>query len=465
MQFVKHAIEMATLRKAELVAEMKEVTRLSNPMSPAQLLKWVQARGYGFNDLGKDTVKKALKEQADQLEPEAIAALKLRQQAARTSVKKYDAFVKACGHDRRFRFAFQFAGASRTNRWAGRRAQLQNLTRTPKDIEHIDHLTCVTNIIRDGDYDALGLYVKEPMNALAGCVRSSIRARPGKILRVCDLSSIESLGIAWLSDCERLMNVFRNGLDPYKDFAQVLFRKTYDDVTKHERGLAKAPVLGCGYRLSGGELTDEGKKTGLWAYAESMGIEMSRDQAHEAVGVFRETYPEIPQFWYALENAAERALRTGRPQTVGHLTFEYMKPYLAMRLPSGRRMYYHLPRITKEKRQSRDGSTYEKKVLSYMGQDQVTKQWTRLPTHGGKMTEQATQGTAREFLKHGLLNAHNDGFNIILHVHDEIGAEEDRDDDYHTVERLKECMTAPIPWAPGLPIGASGYENTFYIKD
>jgi DNA polymerase bacteriophage-type len=476
LRFVQQAIRMSERRTNHLVQRMREITDLPNPNAVGQLLEWLQHHGYPWRDLQKATVQKALTEHRDTpggigLHPMAEEVLRLRQWAARISPKKYGTVQAACGQGDRMRFVFQFHGASRTARWAGRRMQPQNMPRTPKALESPKGvpegalLEIVTDLIRGGDYEGVELYAREIMELLVGCARSMIRAKPGHVLIVSDLAAIESRVIAWLSGCERLLNVFREGRDPYKDFGQTLYRCSYDAVTKEQRSNSKPAVLGAGYRLGGGELRD-GKRTGLWGYAESMGVEMTQPEAERAVAVFRETYAEIPELWYALENAVLRCVHRGRTVSVGAVTFEMVKPYLTVILPSGRRLYYYKPRITRETFVSRKtGKPYEKLVFSHMGSDQKTGQWRRMASHGGKLVENLVQAIAREVLVVGMRRAAADGFNIVLHVHDEIVALHPPGDNRHTLERLREHMMAPIPWLPGLPLDAAGYTAEIYRKD
>lgn len=513
MQFVRSAIKLANRRKGELTAELVELTKLANPNSPAQLTPWLKERGYPFEDLRKDTVQKVLNENEAArlrfcetwgidpkeegasegfLTPEAVEALKLRQNAARTSVKKYDRLLLACV-GARMRFGFQFCGAQRTGRAAGRIINPQNLTRTPKEIEPDPKrmealgvpgdylLALVTQFIRDGDYDMLSLTMNEVLDALAGTVRSAIRASDGYKIIACDLSSIETCSIGYLSGCERLMNVFRNGLDPYIDFGADLYNKKYEEVTKRERQDAKPAVLGAGFRLGGGELRD-GKRGGLWGYAESMGVDLTQEQAAKAVALYRESYPEVPKLWYALEEAAEDCVRTGMARTPMirrpdgskfrvPVTFEMKAPYLTIVLPSGRRMYYHKPRLHKEKRRTRpteehpEGREYTKTVLSYMGREQGKGTWKRINTHGGKLTENIVQAFARDVLMAGYRRAVKEGFKIIGHVHDELIALVKVGDNRLTGSFLRELMIFKDPWMGELPLNAAASEYDFYRKD
>jgi len=496
--FVENAIRMAKLRKDELLEEMRDVTGLMNPGSRDQLLAWLRERGYPFADLQKGSVEKVLTEhkvalsegRKGLLSPEAQYAMELRQNYARTSLAKYDAILNRLGADDRLRFTFQFAGASRTNRFAGRGMQPQNLPRTPKWLEDIkpkedsayavhqkkmDRLQDVRDIVRSNDFPMLSLYAPEPLDALAGSIRSSIVAPEGYEFVVADLSAIESRGIGWVSNCTRLLKVFTDGRDPYLDFGSTLYNKDYSDVTKGERTNAKPAVLGAGYRLSGGDLKD-GKKTGLWGYAENMKIELTRDESHRAVKLFREGYPEIPKLWYALEKAAEDCLRfhrdtvpiirmPGKPDFHVPVVFEWRKPYMCIVLPSGRRMFYHMPRMEKKTFFREDGSSYDKINFSYMGKQQNGSAWVRIVTHGGKLVENIVQALARDILKMGMVRAAKEGFKIFIHVHDEIGAIIRKGDNYFTAQLLGEIMSQEIDWCKTMPLGAEGYTSLFYRKD
>ncbi len=510
--FIISALAMADRRKAELISEMKPLTGVDNPNSRDQLLPWLKERGYPFDDLQKDSVTKVLKAEAEDVKggnlrppwllhvlpsaetgatldavgrvvgdhlvtQECRDVMVLRQSASKTSTTKYQAALDGMlDDDDRLRHCFQFAGASRTNRWAGRKIQPQNLPRTPKYLEpekHInfDRLQYTTDLIETGNYGLLTLFTGEPMDSIAGCVRSSITATDGKVLQVCDLSSIETVVIFWLTGCTRGLEVIRSGLDPYKDFATELFGVAYDDVTKKMRTDSKPPVLGAGYRLSGGELK-EGKRTGLWGYAENMGIDLTYEQSHKAVDLYRATYPEVPKGWYGIEDAIVKCLRFGRKTTWGpkgfELEFEVKKPFLRVRLPSGRYMWYYKAKVDSYEMEGRYGP-YQKWAISYMGIDQVTKQWKRIESHGGKFIENFVQAIARDILMYGMKAAHADGFYLVGHVHDELISEEDEDDDYHTWERLRYLMSDYLiekyDWLRDVPLGAAGYAARVYRKD
>jgi DNA polymerase len=470
-RFVQQAEIKSDARKEELFWDMLDLTGLTNPNSTGKLLPWLQARGYPFDDLQKATVGKVLTLDKEEkfLQDDAREALRIRRYISQTSVKKYPAILRRLSSDDHLRHTLQYGGAARTLRWAGRGPQPHNLTKTPKILEADENgdwsrLTIAADIIENGTYSDLQMYVNEPMVALAGSVRSSFQAHPGYELRVCDLKAIESAVIAWLAGCERMLDVFRDGRDPYRDFGVELYRKRYDDITAWERNICKPAVLGCAYQLGGGTMKD-GKRTGLWGYAENMGVDITEREAAEHVRLFRETYAEIPSFWRELDMAARSAI-AGRPTTIGgKLRFELDGPYLTVQLPSGRKMYYYRPRIVEKEYEGKDGTLFTRRVLSYMGMNTFNHQWGRIYSSPGKQAENVTQATAREILAIGIRRAHDAGFNIVGSVHDEIICHQRKDDDQFTVDRLRDCMIESIAWATGLPLGASGYSHTIYRKD
>lgn len=482
LQFVANVMQMAKRRKAELDAEMKEITGLSNPLSVAQLLPWVRYHGYPYPNLQKEFVVKALVRHRHEggvvLAGDCARVLEMRLLVSKTSISKADAADRTVGPGDRVRFMYQFAGASRTGRFAGRNVQPQNMVRTPKMFDPEDgdeRLTLATDLIRQGDYDGVELFVNEPMEAFSGAMRSMFRAPEGYQFTVCDYSSVESAGLGWVSKCPRLLDVFRSGKDPYKDFATLFFEKPYDEVTRAERQICKPPTLGCGYRLSAGRVT-EGTKTGLLRYAEGMGIEMSEEQAERAVSVFRSGYPEIPQFWYGCEDAIKYVMQTQRPYDFGYIRFDYHKPYLTIRLPSGRYIYYYRPQYRKIPIEIKWEKTsvgwtlvdkpyyVERVVFSYMARIQGTTKWDLVNSHGGVTTENIVQALTRDILKVGLQRLHEAGFKIVGHSHDEAIAVTPIGDNYYTLERMRELMSAPIAWAPGFPLNAAGWSAPFYRK-
>lgn len=480
LDFVDNIIWMSARRKAELNAQIKKITGSDNPNSTSQLLPWLREEGYPYDNLRKESVEKTLrrikaKDPYVRVSKEGIRVLRLRQWASRTSVNKAVTAKRVVGTDGRARFLYQFCGASRTWRASGRLIQPQNMTRTPKVLEaekDATKLDIATNIIRAGDYDALDLYIREPMVALTGTMRGMFRAPDGRNFTVCDFSSIESVGLGYQAGCERMLDVFRNGRDIYRDFGTAFYKKAYDEVTSAERQICKPPALGCGYRLSAGR--DDGfVQTGLMKYASDMGIPMTQQEAEHAVKTYRETYVEVPQYWYEHERAARYVLRTHKPYEVGNTVYEWRKPYMLIRLPSGHCIYYYKPRLETRvvhtgrliiRRGVETEETYERAVFTYMGKHQKTGKWVRLEAHGGVFTENVVQALTRDVLYVALRRLHDAGFYLVGHSHDEAKSITKIGDNYYTLERKREVMTQPIDWLPGFPLNAAGWVGPYYRK-
>lgn len=493
IDFIENIIWMSARRKSELTRKLAFLTELNNPNSVEQLKPWLQERGYPYDDLRKHSVAKAISLKLGT--KECRRALRLRQWASKTSVQKANTAKLVLGEGNRLRYLFQFCGASRTNRWSGRSVQSQNMTVTPKvlDAEEDDtKLSFVTDLIRTGDYEGLEFFMGEPMIALSGCMRSLFRTEDHEEFVVADLKSIESAVIAWVTQCDRLLGVFRDGKDPYKDFGTEFYRKAYDEITRIERGVCKPPALGCGFRLSGGTILPDGTKTGLLAYAENMGVVMTIDESAQAVKVYRSMYSEIPAFWKACEAAAAYVIRTKKPKKLGFVEFHWAKPFLLIRLPSGRDMFYYKPMLQKRRvytgrmrkvkiKDSPDNQhlldfgykpddeieieeSYIRETLTYMGKDQKTNKWVRLDAHGGVTTENIVQTIAYDVLMVKLRRMKQAGFDINFHAHDEGGAIVRKGENRLTLDRLLGVFKEPIDWAPGLPLGAAGWTGEFYRK-
>lgn len=460
--FAANAVRMADIRKRQLNAELTVITGLDNPNSRTQLLPWLQTRGYPFNDIQKGTVEKVINEKM--ADPVALSALAIRQNSARNTTAKYTTLLDCTGDNDRIRYTLQMAGAQRTARWGGRRFQPQNLSRPPHYLEDWA-LTVVTDMVRADDIRGLELMVGEPMDVLVGCVRSAIRAQKGYEFRVVDLASIESVVIGWLTNCKWFMDNLRAGRDLYKAFAVHVYQVAYEEVTKAQRNNAKPATLGAGYRLGGGTMDDEGKKTGLWGYAENMKINLTKDESHKAVQVFRDLCPEIVDTWFTLERAVDKVLATKSAVVVGRLRIAFQSPFLTITLPSGRRLFYYQPRMVTRTMTGFNGEPYKKRQFSYMGKDQASNRWVRQFSHGGKLVENIVQAMARDVLKAGLIRADDFGFTIAGHVHDEIISHQRIDDDVCTTEALIQCMTETLNWAPDMPLKAEGWAGPFYKKD
>jgi DNA polymerase len=330
---------------------------------------------------------------------------------------------------------------------------------------------------------------------------------------VADLNAIETRVAAWLSGCQSLMDVFiprpglPNGRDPYIDFASKIWGVPYDKLWNDLQGLngkeakkqakimrqtAKPGVLGAVYRMGGGgwangkasykdpetgEKIYDKVRTGLWGYAYAMGVEMDQEKAHMLVRIFRDAYPEIPQCWKLLEDSVMAVMDPEHPDTkrrvgpngcvlIDRLNITGRLPLLRMRLPSGRRLHYLDAEIldTKMPWQDHEGNAVYRPALWYANEDQNTHKWSSVTTHGGKTFENAVQGIARDILAAKLLLFEENDMPVVLHVHDEGGSLVLDDPFSPTVERMIQIMSEPVSWAPGLLLGADGWEGSFYHK-
>jgi DNA polymerase bacteriophage-type len=303
-----------------------------------------------------------------------------------------------------------------------------------------------------------GICPGNPMEVIPSALRASFRAPAGKQFVCSDLSLIEVRVIGWLTGCHALNAIFAADRDPYKEFAVEMYQVAYDDVTKFQRQIAKPAVLQCGFGAGGGMLKEDKNgdiyKSGLWGYAESMGVAMTQQQAAEAVAIYRASYPEVPQFWYALEDSVLTILENATKETYsfGRLRVSlYPEKLLAVTLPSGRRLHYLRPAILG------DDITFE-------GLNSVTKQWGRRKLYGSLLTENIVQAIARDILAVGMVRATDAGFTIVAHTHDELLCEENVLDKHHNLAYLSELMTRKINWADGLLIKADGWEGEVYRK-
>lgn len=469
---------IANIEAAHLKEKLKILTGMDNPNSNEQMLNWLRTEGgYTFSSLGKPFVKRAMEGECE-LTDAAREALEIRKMTSKTSVNKFDAILKNVGSDGRLRHQFSFMGAPRTGRWSGRGlsggsgVQLQNLSKPSKAVEK--NMDLALDLIRAKDYEGIVKNFGQPLEVASSVVRGAFRAEEGKTLLICDLNAIEARVLFWLSRCSAGLNVFRNNLDPYLDFATELYGDTYENLLaeyeagdKTKRTHSKPGVLGCGYQLGGGEekILDNGDKvkTGLLGYSLALGIEMTQEEADLAVKAYRRKYKEVPEYWKALEEASLGVIRGHGPQTVGQVTFDCIgKSMMRVLLPSGRYLHYIKPEIEKME-MTYDGRTFIKDVVSYMGLEQQTRQWHRQHTRGGHLTENICQAVARDILANGIMLAEEKGMDVVAHVHDEVVVEVD--EAVFSVEDLRQAMIALPNWAEGLPLDASGFSSKYYRKD
>lgn len=467
--FVAGAQKIVAEERAALMAELLDLTGLENPNSNPQLLGWLKTQAYPYGSLGKKWVEKALLEPMSQA---GTRGLELRQALAKSSTKKLDVLDVSTSADGWLRRQYVYGGAARTLRWSGRNFQPHNLPRgtVKKKFYH-----AAVEAVRSGNVASVRSF-GNPLEVVSSCLRGGLRAPEGKRFVVCDLSAIENIMLGWLSNCRDILSVFERKLDPYLDFGVRFYKRSYEDLAAEyddgdgntlPRQNAKPAVLGCGYGLGGGKLATNKHgdeiKTGLWGYAANMGIELEQDFCHEAVKVFRDSYPEVTQLWKKYEAAALAAIRTGEQQKVGPIVFGAVKPcrLLYIVLPSGRRLHYIRPKIevTKTSDETFDGREWVN--ISY--ENQVKKSWMRVRTYGGKLCENIDQAVSRDILAHGMLRAKEMGFDICGTTHDEVITLVDHNS-HLGLTQLHAAMTERPNWAPDLPLAAAGFEDAIYRK-
>lgn len=472
-RMVENAVQIYNDIYQDRIFRMKSITELENPNSQPQLLEWLRDRGYPWPDLKKGHVEDAIKNYEEyELSEGVYRVLVMRSEIGRTSVKKYQALLDATDDDDRLRGCLQFAGAGRTLRWAGRRFQPQNLARPTAEYE--DRIHYAARLVEESWAWAIEQIHDTPMDLLSSCIRSAVQAPPGYELQDADLNAIENRVLGWVSNCEKIMQVFRDGKDPYLSFATYMYSQDYDTLKqekdagdKTKRTIAKPGVLGAGYMLSAGKevynsKTGEYEKTGLWGYAASMGIEMSQSQAEFSVRTFRETFTEVVQTWWALDKAARGVIHDGRPRRVNKVVFDRSGPYMRIKLPSGRYLHYLRPKLMNRKTPWGE----MRLQITYEGQDQTTRKWQRISTHPGKIVENIVQAISRDLLANAIQLAHDKyGLEIIMHVHDQIVTMAPEDESQEALEKLNECLETRPSWAPDLPLKSEGFTDTIFRKD
>lgn len=471
---IQGAMKVVNEEFAELKKQFQDLTGISKPKSSKAVLKYARANGYTFQSVNKVFVNRALAGECN-LTDDCKKALKLRMQLSKSSVTKLEAIKDALEPDGRVRGLFNFMGAARTHRWTSGLVQLQNLVKASKEVEKKYDLAL--ELLRAGNYEEIKKNFSSPIDVACAAIRPVFRAPDHKKFIIADLSAIETRGAAWVAGCESLMEVFRQGRDPYIAFAaQMDPSKTYDQLLaeykagdKTTRTNAKPPTLGCGYGLTPGviEKDEEGNivKTGLLGYASAMGIDLPIEFATKAVEVYRNAYQEIPQFWYDLHAAFVNVVENDGSASIGPLVIEKKGRVVCIWLPSGSALHYINPRVQHVERVSlRTGRPYKTTEILVEGVDQKTHQWADITTHGSKIFENVVQGLCRDILGMGMIEADRRGFNIVLTCHDEIVAEVD-EDTHLTISDLESSMSLPIKWLPGFLIGAAGFETTYYRKD
>lgn len=447
-EFVRGALFCDGVVGDELLTEALDITGLENPNSVAQLKAWVEKEtGQEVPDMTKATV-------ADLIETTNCdtvkRALEIRQEMAKTSVKKYQAMDEAVCDDGRIRGLLQFYGANRTGRWAGRLVQVQNLPRN-----YLETLAHARECVKSRKVDALKLVYGNVPDTLSQLVRTAFIPSPGNVLMVADFSAIEARIIAWLAGEQWRLDVFASHGKIYEASASAMFGVPLEKIVKGRpeyelRQKGKIAELALGYQGSVGALISMG--------ATNMGL--SEDELPDIVHRWRSANKRIVDLWYSMERAALEVMRTGRPVGVKGLIlaregdYEHGQDFFTITLPSGRKLFYPRPFLSQ--------NDFGKEALHYHGVG-TNRKWMVISTYGGKLVENCVQAIARDCLAEALMRVSAAGYEMVMHIHDEVVI--DVPEYQANLDRVCEIMGRPIDWAPGLILTADGFVTDFYMKD
>lgn len=444
--YIEGILEYDAKRTEELKDEAVRLTGLENPNSVVQLKEWLSMQGVEMSGITKETVTAALKKD---IPIKARRVLELRQALGKTSCKKFQAMTKAVCRDGRLRGILQFYGANRTGRWAGRIVQTHNLPQN-----HIDDLDYCRELTAAKDFEAVQMIWGETAFIFSQLIRTAFIASPGCRFVVCDFSAVEARILGWLANEKWRMDVFAKGGDIYCMSASQMFHVPVEKhgINGHLRQRGKVAELACGYQGGVGAMKRM-DTTGSIPEEDMQGI----------VDNWRAASPHIIKLWRTMELAAMTAIRERRPKSratktgVGGCVKFYMhKDVLFMELPSGRRLAYWDAKVVRME----DGRDH----ITYAGMDQETKRWTRSETYGGKLVENCVQAIGRDCLAEAMLRVADMGYQIVMHVHDEMIVDVP-DEDTEAYGRIAEAMGQSPAWAKDLLLRGDGYETKFYKKD
>ncbi|MCD8110261.1 MAG: DNA polymerase [Clostridiales bacterium] len=442
-ELVKQAIICDLTLSDEMTRRAYELTGLENPNSVSQLKQWLEERGIEVKSLGKKDVAAMIKDlDKNSTDQEALDMLQLRLQMAKSSVKKYQAAERSVCSDGRVRGLFQFNGANRTGRWAGRLLQLQNLPQN-----HIDTLEEARDLVKMGCFELVEMFYGNTPDVLSQLIRTMLIPKEGCTFIVADFSAIEARVLAWEAGEKWRLDTFKNGGDIYCASASQMFGVP---VVKHGvngelRQKGKVAELACGYGGSSGALISMG--------ALEMGLKES--ELPGLIDDWRNANPKIVQYWWDVERAAVETVKTHQDTEVGKLCFSFSANTLWMHLPSGRKLAYMAPKMMPNR--------FGRMSITFLGTGTNNK-WSRQETYSGKLVENATQAIARDILAEAMWRMERAGIEIVGSVHDEVIIE--APEGKYTVEEICELMSQNPRWCETLPLNAAGYlAPHFYFKD
>lgn len=443
--FVRNAIAFNAEVSKEIAEDIMRTTGIANPNSVSQIKDFILRETGEFVDSISAKTVDELDDTFSQ-HPQVLKVLEARKLLGKSSIKKYTAMLECKNKDNRARGLFQFYGAPRTGRWAGRLVQLQNLPRgTTKNIE------IAREYVSNNDLDGLQMSYDAIPKVLSHLVRTALIAEDNKLFAVADYSAIESRVLSWIADETWRLDIFSTHGKIYEATASRIFGVPIESVTKTSdlRHKGKTAELALGYEGSLGAMVNMGGAAAGLSDAEMMSI----------VRKWRAANPNIVDMWSIFNDLAIKAVVTETEIDTGYRGIKFASNgfVFTITLPNGRKLFYARPKITTNK--------FKKLALSYEGMDQEKKIWTRVDTYGGKLTENIVQAISRDVLAHAMLKLDKQGYDLVIHVHDEAVAEVSEITANEDLKTMCDIMGEPINWAPGLPLRAEGFVTKFYKKD
>jgi DNA polymerase len=449
MELAESAIAVDNTYTSILTQHAQQLTGLENPNSPTQIRQWIEKKtGSVVLSLSKETMPDLLKEFADY--PDVIELLNIRKKLSKTSIKKYYAMFNCAMKDHRVRGTFQFYGANRTGRWAGRLLQLQNLSKN-----HISHIEVPRELIRVRDWETVEMMYDDVADILSQLVRTALIPPQGMKYAVADFSAIEARVISWLADEKWRLDVFHGDGKIYEATGEKMFGVPKSEIKKGSvlRDKSKISELALGYEGGLGAL----KRMG----GDKMGL--SNTEMMSLVHKWRMANPSIVDMWKEIDEASKEAVRYHRAVkcTSKNIIFDCDDEFMTIELPVGRKLFYYKPEF-KDKYVGR--STTPIRSLCYKGIDQTTKQWISIDTYGGKLTENIVQAVSRDLLGDAMLRMEKAGYGIVGSIHDEVITEVPEENAQLWYNNLVKIMSTPPLWAQDLPLNADGGVMDFYQK-
>lgn len=445
MNLVNGALDVSEKITEELTKEAIEISGLDNPNSVSQLKEFLEKEmGEEVTSLNKADVPTLIKK----VDSEKVKRLlQIRQELSKTSTKKYVTMDNAVCEDGRVRGLLQFYGANRTGRWAGRLVQVQNLPRN-----YIETLDLARELVKKKDVDGLKIIYGNVPDTISQLIRTAFIAKPGYELVVADFSAIEARVISWLAGESWRLEVFKTHGKIYEASASQMFGVPLEKIKKGNpeyalRQKGKVAELALGYQGGSGVLIKMG--------ALKMGL--SEEELPDIVDRWRNANRRIVDLWSKIETATYYVLRTRQTQILPkNIWMSLENGNLVVTLPGGRKLFYLDVKLI---------PNGYKDQITYAGVNQTTKKWERIPTYGGKLTENIVQAIARDCLAESLFNLANNGFKPLMHIHDEVICEVPKNDPHYSLEKAIKLMCIKPNWAEDLPLNAAGFTSEYYMKD